>query len=73
MPFGLELRAFRVRLNVEIDDLVLGLESSTLGLELWLESIALGLGLGLGFVLVESKFRFRLRVRIAFWIRIECI
>ena len=38
MPFGLESSAFRVRLSVEIDDLVLDLESSTLGLELWLES-----------------------------------
>ena len=38
MLFGLESSAFRVRLSVEIDDLVLDLESSTLGLELWLES-----------------------------------
>ena len=38
MPFGLQLSAFRVRVSVEIDDLVLDLESSTLGLELWLES-----------------------------------
>ena len=38
MPFGVESNAFRVRLSVEIDDLVLDLESSTFGLELWLES-----------------------------------
>ena len=38
MPFGVQLCAFRVRVSVEIDDLVLDLESSTLGLELWLES-----------------------------------
>ena len=38
MPFGLQLSAFRVRVSVESDDLVLYLESSTLGLELWLES-----------------------------------
>ena len=38
LPFGLQLSAFRVRVSVEIDDLVLDLESSTLGLELWLES-----------------------------------
>ena len=38
MPFGLQLSAFRVRVSVEIDDLVLDLGSSTLGLELWFES-----------------------------------
>ena len=38
MPFWLQLSAFKVRVSVEIDDLVLDLESSTLGLELWLES-----------------------------------
>ena len=38
MAFGLESSAFRVRDSVEIDDLVFGLESSTFGLELWLES-----------------------------------
>ena len=51
MPFGLESSAFRVRVSVEIDDLVLGLESSTLGLGLWLESSAfrvrIRVGLGL--------------------------
>ena len=40
MPFGLKSSAYKVRLSVEIDDLVLGLQSSTLGLELWLESSA---------------------------------
>ena len=59
MPFGLESSAFRVAVRVEIDDLVLGLESSTLGLELWLESIA---------------FRLSIRVRvIRVRIRIESI
>ena len=38
MPFGLQLSAFRVRVSVEIDDLVLDLESSTFGLQFWLES-----------------------------------
>ena len=59
MLFGLESSAFRVRVNDEIDDLVLGLESSTLGLELWLESTA---------------FRLRVMVRvIRVSIRIESI
>ena len=59
MSFVLESSAFRVKLRVEIDDLVLGLESSTLGLELWLESTA---------------FRLRVRVRvIRVRIRIESI
>ena len=38
MPFRLQLSAFRVRVSVEIDDLVLDLELSTLGLDLWFES-----------------------------------
>ena len=59
MPFGLESSAFRVRVSVEIDDLKLMLESSTLGLELWLESTA---------------FKLRVRVRvISVRIRIESI
>ena len=59
MPFGLESSAFRVGVSVEIDDLVSGLESSTLGLGLWLESTA---------------FRLRVRVRaIRVRIRIENI
>ena len=59
MPFGLQLSAFRVRVSVEIDDLVLDLESSTLGLELWLES---------------AIFKLRVRVRvIRVRIRIESI
>ena len=59
MPFGLQLSAFRVRVSVQIDDLVLDLESSTLGLELWLESTA---------------FRLRVRARvISVRIRIESI
>ena len=29
LPFGLESSAFRVRVSVEIDDFMLGLESST--------------------------------------------
>ena len=59
MPFGLQLSAFRVRVSVEIDDLVLDLESNTLGLELWLES---------------TIFKFRVRVRvIRIRIRIESI
>ena len=49
MPFGLQLSAFRVRVSVEIDDLVLDLESSTLGLDLWLES---------------TIFKLRVRVRV---------
>ena len=49
MPFGLGSSAFRVRVSVEIEDLVFGFESSTLGLELWLESTA---------------FRLRVRVRV---------
>ena len=62
MPFGLESTAFRVRLSVEIDDLVLGLYSSTLVLELWLESSAF-------------RVRIRVRVRVMFRVRfrIECI
>ena len=62
MPFGLESSAFRDRVSDEIDDLLLGLESNTLGLELWLES---------------SAFRVRDRVRITVMlrvrVRIECI
>ena len=59
MPLGLQLSAIRVRVSVEIDDLVLDLESSTLGLELWLES---------------TIFKLRVRVRvISFRIRIESI
>ena len=59
MRFGLQLSAFRVRVSVEIDDLVLDLESSTLGLELWLES---------------TIFKLRVRVRvIRVRIRIESI
>ena len=62
MPFGLESSAFRVRVSDEIDDLVSGLESSTLGLELCLQS---------------SAFRVRDRVRMTVMfrlrVRIECI
>ena len=62
MPFGLESNAFGVRLSVEIDGLVLGLKSSTLGLEL---------------LLVSSAFRVRIRVRdrvmFRVRVRIECI
>ena len=60
--FGLESSAFPVRVSVEIDDLVLGLESSTLGLGLWLESSAF-------------RVRIRVRVRVMFRVRfrIECI
>ena len=61
MPFGLQLSAFRVRVSVEIDDLVLDLESSTLGLELWLES-----------TIFKLKVRVRVRV-IRVRIRIESI
>ena len=43
MPFGLESSAFRIRVSVETDHSVLGLESSTWGLELWLESTAFSL------------------------------
>ena len=62
MPFGLQLSAFRVRVSVEIDDLVLDLESSTLGLELCLESSAFR-------VSIRDRVRFMFRVRV----RIECI
>ena len=59
MHFGLQLSAFRVRVSVEIDDLVLDLESSTLGLDLWFES---------------TIFKLRVRVRfIRVRIRIESI
>ena len=62
MPFGLESSAFRLKVTVEIDGLVLGLESRTLQLELWLES---------------SAFRVRIKVwvRVMFGVRvrIECI
>ena len=59
MPFGLQLSALRVRVSVEIDDLVFDLESSTLGLELWLEC---------------TIFKLRVRVRvIRVRIRIESI
>ena len=58
MPFGLESSAFRLKVTVEIDELVLGLESRTLQLELWLES---------------SAFRVRDRLRITVRVRIECI
>ena len=62
MPFGLESSAFRLKVTVEIDGLVLGLESRTLQLELWLESSAFGV-------------RIRLRVTVMFrvTVRIECI
>ena len=60
MPFGLQSSAFRVRVSVEIDNLVLGLQWSILGLELWFES---------------SAFRVRVRVRVMFRVRVrvECI
>ena len=48
MPVGLESSAFRVRVSDVIDDSVLKLETSTLALELWLES---------------NAFRVRIRVR----------
>ena len=48
LPFGLESSAFSVRVSVGIDDLEVVLESSTLGLELWLDPVHLGFGLGLG-------------------------
>ena len=38
IAFWVTTDAFRVRVSVEIDDLVLDLESSILGLELWQES-----------------------------------
>ena len=62
MPFGLESSAFRVRLSVEIDDLVLGLSSGTLALELWLESSAF-----------RVRIRVRVRVMLRVWARMECI
>ena len=49
MPVGLESSAFRVRVSDVIDDSVLTLETSTLALELWLES---------------NAFRVRIRVRV---------
>ena len=58
MPFGLESSAFRVRVSVEIDDLELVLESSTLGFELWLESSAF-------------RVRIRVRVRVLFCLRVR--
>ena len=61
MLFGLESSAFRVRLSVEIDDLVLVLQTSTLGLELWLESSAFR-------VKIRDRVRFMFRERV----RIEC-
>ena len=62
MPFGLKSSAFRLKVTVEIDELVLGLESRTLQLELWLESSAF-------------RVRFRLMVTVTFRVRvrIECI
>ena len=79
MVFGLELSAFR--LSVEIDDLVLDLESSTLGLQLWLEFVRvsvsvrgrgrvrvhLGVGVGVGLGL---WLRF-LVVESRFWVRLR--
>ena len=62
MPFGLESSAFRVRVSVGIDDLELGLESSTLALDLWLESNAFRV-----WIRVRVRVMFRVRVRI------ECI
>ena len=62
LPFGLESSAFRVRVSVEIDDLVLGLESSTLGLELWLDSSTL-----------RVRDRVRMTVMFRLRVRIECI
>ena len=62
MPFGLESNAFRVRVSVGIDDLELMLESSTLGLNLWLESSAF-----------RVWIRVRLRVMFTVRVRIECI
>ena len=49
MAFALGSSAFSLRDSVESDHLVLGFESSTLGLELWLEF---------------SAFRVRIRVRV---------
>ena len=57
MPFGLESSAFRLKVTVEIDELVLGLESRTLQLALWLESSAL-------------RVRFRLMVTVMFRVRV---
>ena len=55
MPFGLQLSAFRVRVSVEIDDLVLDLESSTLGFELWLESTIFKLRVRFRVILVRIR------------------
>ena len=62
MPFGLESSGFRVRISVEIEDLELVLEASTLGLEFRLESSAF-------------RVRIKVRVRVMFRVRvrIECI
>ena len=48
LRIGLAFVEPRVRVSVEIDDLELVFESSTLGLEFWLESSAFRLGLRLG-------------------------
>ena len=55
MPFELQLSAFRVRVSVEIDDLVLDFESSTLGLELWLESTIFKLRVRVSVIRVRSR------------------
>ena len=57
MPFGLESSAFRVRVREEIDDLVLDLESSTLGIELWLEFVRVMVS-----VMVRGMVRVRIRI-----------
>ena len=59
MALGLESSAFRVRLSV--DDLMLGLQSSTLRLELWLKSSAF-----------TVRIRVRVRVMFRVRVRIEC-
>ena len=59
MPFGLESSAFRLKFTVEIDELVLGLESRTLQLELWLESSPFKVRLRL---MVTVMFRVRVRI-----------
>ena len=55
MAFAFESSAFRLRDSVEIVDLVLGLESSTLGLELWLESTAFRLRVRVSFITVRIR------------------
>ena len=62
IAFWLECSAFRLRVSVKIDDLVFGLETSTLRVRVMLEFVIFSNRV----FFVESRFNVRLSVRIAF-------